>query len=211
MYAYLDYFQDCVELKNFPLIDITQIQYVDSAGDTQTLSTDVYTVDADSTPGRFYLSYNQSWPTTRSTPKAVTVSYRAGYATTFTAASETDVLTVGNAYFADTDRVRLSVSAEDNAALPAGLSADTDYYVRDVSGSTLKLSLTSGGAAIDITDTGTGTFYMGFAQRGVTPDRAIWAMKLIVGHLYEHREEDSEMALTKMPFSVQNILFERVW
>jgi hypothetical protein len=211
MYAYMDELEDCVNLKNFPLVDITQIQYVDSGGDTQTLSTDTYTVDTDSTPGRYYQAYNQSWPATRAIPKAVTVSYRAGYATTFTAAESTDILTVGNAFFADTDRVRVSVSAEDNATLPAGLSINTDYYVRDVSDSTLKLTATSGGTAIDITDSGTGTFYLGFADRGLVPDRAIWAIKLIIGHLYEHREENSEIILTKMPYSVQNLLMERVW
>lgn len=40
--------------------------------------------------------------------------------------------------------------------LPAGLSAGTDYYILD-SGPDFQVSLTSGGAAVDITDAGTGT------------------------------------------------------
>ena len=210
VYAYYNDFPTVMSL-GFPLIEVTQIQYVDTSGDTQTLGTSVYTVDTDSVPGIVYLAYNQSWPSLRDIPKNVTVSYRCGYATTFTANSTTDVLTVGNAYFSDTDRVRVSVSAEDNAALPAGLSAETDYYVRDVSGSTLKLAATSGGTAIDITDTGTGTFYLGLAQRGLVPDRVLWAMKLIIGHLYEHREENAETALNQVPFAAKNLLMERVW
>jgi hypothetical protein len=41
--------------------------------------------------------------------------------------------------------------------LPAPLTAGTDYYVLYLTSSTFKLSLTSGGAEIDITTTGTGT------------------------------------------------------
>jgi hypothetical protein len=43
--------------------------------------------------------------------------------------------------------------------LPAGLSANTPYYVVNQTVNAFKLSLTSGGDAVDITDTGTGTHY----------------------------------------------------
>lgn len=49
--------------------------------------------------------------------------------------------------------------------LPAGLLATLKYYVRDVTANTFKLSLTAGGAAIDITSNGTGTQYV---SRGIT-------------------------------------------
>jgi hypothetical protein len=42
-------------------------------------------------------------------------------------------------------------------ALPAPLTARTVYYVRVVDADTIEVSLTAGGAAIDITDQGTGT------------------------------------------------------
>lgn len=41
--------------------------------------------------------------------------------------------------------------------LPAGLSLATDYYVRDITATTMKVALTYDGVAVDITDTGTGT------------------------------------------------------
>jgi len=44
------------------------------------------------------------------------------------------------------------------ADLPAPLAAATNYYVVTATDDTFQLSATSGGAAIDITDTGTGTF-----------------------------------------------------
>ena len=208
--VYLDDLQS-VCLTVFPLISVSSVQYVDTAGDTQTLSSSVYTVDTDSIPGRLYLAYNQSWPTTRDIPKAATITLRCGYATTFTAATN-DTLTLGNGYFSNGDSVRVCVSTEDAAALPAPLAINTDYYVGDVSGVTCNLytdsALTSG---VDITDTGTGTFYIGFSGRGLVPDRVIHSMKLLLGHLYEHREENSEIALNRMPFGVKNLLLERVW
>ncbi len=43
------------------------------------------------------------------------------------------------------------------------------------------------------------------------PARVKHAIKLLVGHLYEHREENSEMILTNIPFGVKNLLCERVF
>jgi uncharacterized phiE125 gp8 family phage protein len=63
-----------------PLVSVESVTYVDVDGADRALSVDVYTVDADSDPGRIYLSYNQSWPSTRAVPGAVRVRYVAGYA-----------------------------------------------------------------------------------------------------------------------------------
>ena len=54
--------------------------------------------------------------------------------------------------FASDDRVRL----ETTGTLPGGLALETDYYVVGITSSTLQLSPTYGGAAIGITDAGTG-------------------------------------------------------
>jgi hypothetical protein len=49
--------------------------------------------------------------------------------------------------------------------LPAGLATGTTYYVIDSSGVTCKLSLTVGGTAVNITDTGTGTHTLVYQDR----------------------------------------------
>lgn len=72
--------------------------------------------------------------------------------TLFTAAV-TDVVTSAGHGLANGDVLILTTSN----TLPAGLSAGTAYYVRDTTTDTFKLAATSGGSAIDITDTGTGT------------------------------------------------------
>lgn len=75
----------------------------------------------------------------------------------FTAATS-DTLTLTQYPFVNTDRVYVTTSD----TLPAPLDTTTTYYVVSASGLTCKLSLTSGGAAIDITTTGTGTHYINY-------------------------------------------------
>jgi len=77
---------------------------------------------------------------------------------TFTAATS-DVITSSASFDFVND---MTIAVFTNQVLPAGLIADTLYYVINASGKTCKLSLTSGGAAIDITSTGTGIQYFYF-------------------------------------------------
>lgn len=63
----------------------------------------------------------------------------------------TEVITLASTHgWAANDRVFVSA-----ATLPGGLSDSIGYYVKDPSGATLKLSATSGGAAVNITSSGT--------------------------------------------------------
>lgn len=61
-----------------PLISVTSIEYVDSAGQTQTLSASDYVVDINHSVGRVYPAYNVTWPIPRYQKDAVTVIYVAG-------------------------------------------------------------------------------------------------------------------------------------
>jgi hypothetical protein len=65
----------------------------------------------------------------------------------------TDVLTSAGHGWTDTTPVMVRSSG----TLPAPLIANTPYYVRDKTTDTLKLTSISGGTAIDITSTGSGT------------------------------------------------------
>ncbi len=63
-----------------PLQSVTSIQYVDSAGVTQTWNASLYQVDTTSIPGRVKPITTSFFPTTQSdTYNAVTVTYVAGY------------------------------------------------------------------------------------------------------------------------------------
>lgn len=71
----------------------------------------------------------------------------------FTADASTDTLTATAHGRSNGDKVRVKAHAQ--GTLCGGLSAETEYYVINAATNTLKLSLTAGGAAVNITDTGT--------------------------------------------------------
>ena len=77
-----------------------------------------------------------------------------GTLVTFTAANATDIVTAAAHGLSNTNIVYLQNSG---GALPAGLSANTPYYIISVTINTFQLSLTSGGSAVNFTTDGTGT------------------------------------------------------
>ncbi len=179
----LDAFPAIIYIPYPPLQSVSSIAYVDEDGATQTLAeTTDYVVDTSDFLGRIAPAYNEAWPSTRSEHDAVTITYVAGYATPFTAVAATDICTwLG----ATPVSAAAHVLSNSGGALPTGLSAQTLYYVRDVSGSTCKWAATSGGTAIDLTDAGTGTHYV-----GIIPDDIVAALLLTIGALYENREPE---------------------
>lgn len=70
-----------------PLLTSTApvVTYTDSAGDSQTWSSSLYTVDAPAGPharqGRIFLNYGQTYPSTRSIENAVSIRFYCGYGT----------------------------------------------------------------------------------------------------------------------------------
>lgn len=79
-YRWYDWhFPPCLELPWGPLQSVTAITYTDANGDSQTLSTDVYSVDAEAEPSAIHLAYGQTWPVTRCIPKAIRVEYITGF------------------------------------------------------------------------------------------------------------------------------------
>jgi len=60
-------------------LSITSIKHLDGEGAEQTLSVDVYQLDADSMPSRALLKPGQSWPATQDVPNAVRVRFTVGY------------------------------------------------------------------------------------------------------------------------------------
>lgn len=63
-----------------PVASIDSIVYFDTAGDQQTLSSDVYVLRADALGGYVDLKVGQAWPATQGRPDAVTVTFVAGSA-----------------------------------------------------------------------------------------------------------------------------------
>jgi hypothetical protein len=74
---------------------------------------------------------------------------------TYQVDTSTDILTT-NVYLDDGTNIIILSSG----ATPAPLLSGNNYYVRDSTGTSFKLASTLGGAALDITTTGTGTQYI---------------------------------------------------
>lgn len=70
---------DEIKLPRAPLSSVSSISYVDVDGASQTFATTGYMADTVSEPGRVRLRYGQSWPSARTQPNGVTVTFVAGY------------------------------------------------------------------------------------------------------------------------------------
>lgn len=79
----LDGFPACFDIPKPPLVSVTSISYVDTAGASQTWASTNYIVDAPggptAQPGRIAPAYGVSYPSTRSIINSVTVRFVAGY------------------------------------------------------------------------------------------------------------------------------------
>jgi len=72
-----------IELPRPPLVSVTSIKYIDSAGVESTFSSGDYVVETGRTPGRVSLGYDKSWPTATLRPASpITITYVAGWTTT---------------------------------------------------------------------------------------------------------------------------------
>lgn len=77
----------------------------------------------------------------------------------------TDVITITAHGLADGDPVKFSSTG----TLPTGITAGTTYYLVSSTTDTFKISATSGGAAVDITGTGSGTHTMSAGDIVISP------------------------------------------
>lgn len=104
--------------------------------------------------GERHLFYSYRYSTTESKIGCKTLAVTSE--PTFTADAGTDYITItaGTGYNIVNNR---AIKLLSSGTLPAGLSTATQYYMVNVSGSTCQLALTPGGAAVNITDTGSGT------------------------------------------------------
>jgi uncharacterized phiE125 gp8 family phage protein len=189
-----------------PVMQVLSIQYLDTAGATQTLAADQYRVDLLSEPARVIPAYNVCWPATLCEPGAVTVKFLAGWLTPLTADATANTLTAVLRTFADDEIVSLSTLS--GGELPAPLEPNRGYYVMGSTGSTFQLALTEGGAAIDLTDTSTDPFFVGSLPE---PERQL--IRLLAGHSYENREPIVVGSTANtIPFTLDSLIWrDRVW
>ena len=75
----LDEFPKVFVVPSPPLQSVSSITYIDTEGSTQTWSSDSYSVDTWSEPGRIVPAHGESYPSIRGDINSVAVIYIAGY------------------------------------------------------------------------------------------------------------------------------------
>lgn len=174
---------NAIYLQRSPVIQVVSIQYLDMQGVTQTMPATDYTVDYSSDPVRITPVFGKIWPIPVPQIGAVWVNFVAGYAAPITASTGAGTISApGWRTLAIGDVMRLS---NGGGALPAPLQPNTDYFVQNVvAPGVYALSATAGGAAITLTDAGSGQSFIGVVPEGLKA----W-LKIRLSTLYENREE----------------------
>lgn len=159
----LDEWPDVIHGYKCPLIEVESVKYMDYDGTWITVDTDVYSVNK-TEPWRVNPAYAQSWDSPRPQLGSIEITFTAGYLIPFTVNTTSNVLTFTDYEPTNGDSFRLSNSG---GALPAPLAENTTYYVVNASGSTCKLSTSSGGAAVDLVQSGSGLHFLGVLPGGL--------------------------------------------
>lgn len=138
---------------------------------------------------------------TRGLLAAITTQSVSGLATAvaFTGAAATDLITSTAHGLAAGDQIVLT-----GGSLPTGLVAATTYFVRDVSANTFKLAATSGGAAIDITVDGSGSYQKCQALSKTMID-------LLLDGVYQQRGVHGELEPTLVVNSTQKRQLSKIY
>lgn len=164
------------------------ITYYDATDAQQTLAASNYIVRPYlKQPGEIDRAPLAVWPPLspyRQYP--VQVQFTAGYAQTIGSVSGNTITVNGPATYVAGQPVTLSNSG---GMLPSPLLTRVTYYVINPTngGLTFSLAATSGGSAITLTTTGSGTSYV-----GEIPPNALTAILLMAAHLYRNREPNAE-------------------
>lgn len=149
--------EDFIELNKTPLLRVNSVKYIDTDGNEQTLPTVDFRVDKNYILGR--IEAVDGFPGTDTRANAVTVNYDAGFTDGVkTTVPATDIFTITAHGFTNGDSKRLMTV---DGTLPAGLSLNKNYFIITATTDTFQLSLTSGGGAVDVSDTGTDDWYVG--------------------------------------------------
>lgn len=162
----LDEWPDVIEGFMCPLIAVESVKYQDFTTPTAvqvTVDSTTYAVSI-SEPWRINPAFTKYWLPPRPQMGVIEVTFTAGYLIPFTADATTDALTFVDYTPTNGDSFRLSNSG---GTLPAPLTTNKTYYIVGASGSTCQLSLTSGGAAINLTTNGTELSFLGVLPGGL--------------------------------------------
>lgn len=156
-----------IRLPRPPLVSVSSITYVDTAGDVQTLSSSLYLASTNREPGTIEPAYGQIWPTSRYQADAVRIQFVAGWPCTSVAAA---------------------ISAGAQTVTPASMAAIAVGSVLGIdTGATAEQVVVTAVAATTFTATFAQAHAAGSLVRSI-PSRILSAMLLSIGWKYANRE-----------------------
>jgi hypothetical protein len=168
-------------------ISVTNITYVDSLGNLNTLPPDAYDVDTTSMPARIVPSQGSYWPTVMTyQPGSVRINFVAG----------SYVQTVTETFSVP------STTPYTYAPLQSPVTAVNSIV--DDSQNAVPYTLQNGILTFQAASAGA-SYTLGY-QVGCIPQTIVMAMLLLVAHWYEHRESASELNLKNIPLGVNALL-----
>lgn len=184
-----------------PLRQVTQVAYLDTAGASQTMSLADLRINTRSEPPLIMPAYGKVWPWTLPTAGAVTITAEVGHVAPITAVDTSgDTLAIAGHCALEAGAVYFSNSG---GALPAPLQVFGHYYAKNISAAGFQVAATAGGAAIDLTDGGTGLHFL-----GEIPNEIVHAMLMLIDHWHEHR---GAITFERQPFEVPTGVDALLW
>lgn len=151
------YIPTAIELLYAPLRQVTSVNVIDDTGAVNLCPASTYWVGQQ----RISLLDTQVWPDTLGRSfETFNVQYTSGYSIPFVATVNSAVLTTLQPHGFVNGSVQRAWTTSDGV-LPAGLVAETDYFVVGVTAFTFGLAATLAGSAIQVTSAGTGSQFAG--------------------------------------------------
>lgn len=180
------------------VLNVEAINYLDAAGTPQVLDPSLYYVDYNSEPGRITPQIGGIWPMTQFyLPGSINVVYQAG-----------------SFVYPKTETLALQGTATPWSVLPTkqiiSITSVVDTNGDPVTGYGVEPVLDSNNdpttlSQLTFASEPAGPLTVTY-QSGQTPGTVLAAMLLVLSHLYEHREENTELNLKTLPLGVSNLL-----
>ena len=185
-------------------VSVLGITYIDQNGATQTLSPSAYYVDTFAEPARIVPAQGNYWPTAMTyQPGSVQIKFVAG---TWVVLVTSEILTLPSTLPAG--KTAFSYSAafiNPETGAPAPITAVVSLLNGSLVPIPFTLNNSQGVTSLSISATAAGQTLALSYYAGICPFSIVAGILQVLGHLYEHREMVSEVALKSVPNSALSL------
>lgn len=191
-------------LTKTPVLSISKVEYYNANNTLTELPTTDYEADASGDPARVKITKR---PTVYNRYNTLIITFTCGYVANVgnaVTATSVDITTNTITYAAHALNNNQAITISNVGSL-TGLSYDVLYYVVNRTVNTFQISTIPNGTAIDLT--GANTTAPTYQRVSQIPAPIKSALKLMIGHLFEHREDVVVGAsVTELPLNSKYLL-----